>query len=96
MIDIESPTARALRALQCYDEISDARNRFLIIAAESALGEELGLECTGEPEGWNDDDGSVAYFRHDGDTCPIHEWLVPDDATATHEKQRSYIYRGIE
>jgi hypothetical protein len=83
-IDIETPVAKALRALQIYDELTPATvgNRHLVMEAETALGEELGLECTGEPDGWNED-GSVAFYSHNGGTCPIHEWLVPDDHPST-------------
>jgi hypothetical protein len=78
-----SPVSRALRALQRYDELapySEVGLRYLIIEAQTALGEELGLTCTGEPDGWNPD-GSVAYYSHNGETCPIHEWLVEADAS---------------
>ncbi len=71
---------RALRALQRYDELAPASEyRYLLIQAQSALGDILGLECTGVPDGWNED-GTVAFLSHNGDTCPIHEWLVPLDA----------------
>lgn len=81
-VDVDAPVARALRALQKLDELASLPlYRYLLIEAESALGEELGLDCTGVPDGWNDD-GSVALYSHDGDTCPIHEWLVEDDASA--------------
>lgn len=70
---------RALRAIQKYDEVfSGVHARFLLIEAETALGEYLGLSCTGEPDGWNED-GSIALYKHNGDTCPIHEWLVESD-----------------
>jgi hypothetical protein len=85
-MDTEQPLARALRALQVYDELTAAAvgNRHLLIQAETILGEELGLECAGEEDGWNED-GTVAFYKHDGDTCPVHEWLVPDD----HPYERS-------
>jgi len=75
----EAPLARALRALQKYDEVvSDVDHRYLLIEAETILGDELGLDCTGEPGGWNAD-GSVALYDHNGETCPVHEWLVEED-----------------
>jgi hypothetical protein len=79
MSDVTCPMALALRALQRYDELLPAGpHRYHLIEAESILGYELGLECTGEPDGWNAD-GTVALYSHDGGTCPIHEWLVPND-----------------
>lgn len=77
--------ARALRWLQVLDERTTATlapaHRELLIRAESLLGETLGLDCTGVEDGWNDD-GTVAFFSHDGGTCPIHEWLVEADHAA--------------
>jgi len=29
---------------------------------------------------YTNEDGTVAYYSHDGDTCPIHEWLVDSDS----------------
>lgn len=77
-----TPTARALRTLQVLDQAMPLDpHRHLLIEAQTHLGEALGLECTGEVDGRNAD-GSPAYYSHNGDTCPIHEWLVPaDDAT---------------
>lgn len=69
----------ALRAIQKLDELQPTPHRHLIIEAESRLGELLGLECTGVADWWNDD-GTPAGYSHNGDTCPIHEWLVPSDA----------------
>lgn len=81
MQDTETPVARALRAIQILDErMPGVAFRYLLIQAEDALGDELGLDCTGVPSGWNED-GSVACYDHDSDTCPIHEWLVPGDAS---------------
>lgn len=88
----DTPAGRALRALQVYDELIPGTEkgaahtyRYLIIEAETALGEVLGLECTGEEDGWNED-GSVAFYSHDGDTCPVHEWLVPADHELAERK----------
>jgi hypothetical protein len=87
-MDVDSPVALALRALQKLDEVQGldgatvnvaGKHRYLIIEAQSHLGEALGLECTGAPDGTNED-GTVAYYSHDGDTCPIHEWLVDSDS----------------
>jgi hypothetical protein len=77
---IETDAALSLRALQKLDELATLDgHRYLLIEAETRLGDMLGLDCTGVPAIWNAD-GSVAGFDHNGDTCPIHEWLVPDDA----------------
>jgi hypothetical protein len=82
-IDTTTPEALALRALQKLDEVSPLTpHRYLLIEAETQLGKTLGLTCTGEPSGWNED-GSVAYYDHNGDTCPIHEWLDTTDAETT-------------
>lgn len=76
----ETPVAKALRALQMFDEKTHIDNtRYLLMEAMSHLGEELGLECTGVVDGWNDDD-SPAFYKHNGSTCPIHEWLVESDS----------------
>ena len=70
----------ALRALQKLDEVHNlGDHRHFLIEALTALGVELGLECTGVVDGTNSD-GSPAYYSHNGDTCPIHEWLVKEDA----------------
>ena len=70
---------RALRALQKYDELvgsgADVPGRHLLIEAETALGAILGLTCTGVEE-------TPGYYDHSGDTCPVHEWLVPEDHAA--------------
>lgn len=87
-MDVNSHVALALRALQKLDERQGldvatvnvaGKHRYLITEAQTHLGEALGLECTGAPDGVNED-GSVAYYSHNGDTCPIHEWLVDGDA----------------
>ena len=76
------PAELALRAIQKYDEVAgsalDARFRYLLIEAESELGALLGLACTGEPSSWTRE-GVVLAYDHDGETCPVHEWLVPAD-----------------
>lgn len=82
-MNVDGMAARALRAIQKYDEVAgnappDLLQRPLLIAAEDALGELLGLDCTGEPSAW-DAAGRVAGYSHDGETCPIHEWLVEAD-----------------
>lgn len=75
----ESRLGLALRALQRYDELTPAGPyRYHLIEAETLLGGLLGLECTGEADACNAD-GSIALYSHNGDTCPIHEWLVPAD-----------------
>lgn len=76
---VESELALALRELQKLDEVADLNgHRYMLIRAESHLGEILGLSCTGEPAIFAAD-GSVDGYDHDMGTCPIHEWLVPDD-----------------
>jgi hypothetical protein len=78
-LEIEHAEA-ALRRLQVLDEVADlGDHRHLLIAAETELGEILGFECTGEVDGENAD-GTSAFYSHNGDTCPIHEWLVEEDA----------------
>jgi len=74
--DVDQPAAVALRELQKLDEVTKIQPRERLIEAQDALGAELGLECTGAPEG----DG---WYDHSGDTCPIHEWLVPSDYNET-------------
>jgi hypothetical protein len=79
---------QALRALQKLDEIvSLGTHRYLLIEAETALGELLGLECTGEVDGTNAD-GTPAFYSHNGSTCPIHEWLIEQDGRDIHELMR--------
>ncbi len=90
-MNVSSPLALALRAIQKYDEVAgftpklgadplaEIEARVLLIEAETILGNLLGLECTGEPTAWSLDDGRVTGYSHNGDTCPIHEWLVPAD-----------------
>lgn len=85
---VQAHAANALRALQRFDELEKFGNRHLLIQAETELGAVLGLECTGEEDGWNED-GSVAYWSHNGITCPIHEWLVQSDAAEVHEQKRA-------
>jgi len=74
----QEPAERALRAIQSLDELEKLKHRHLLIEAETALGELLGLECTGVVDGTNAD-GSPAYYDHSGNTCPIHEWLTESD-----------------
>lgn len=77
-MDVSSPAALALRALQKYDEVASQQRqdiillRPLLIEAEDALGVLLGLECSGVSEGGG-------FYDHSGETCPIHEWLVEAD-----------------
>jgi hypothetical protein len=81
-----SNVREALRLLQKLDERHDlGDHRYLVIAAETKLGEELGLECTGVVEGRNED-GSPAYYAHDSETCPIHEWVEPSDSIYGREE----------
>jgi hypothetical protein len=79
---ISQPAALALRAIQKYDEVAgsalDAQHRYLLIEAETELGRLLGLDCSGEPGSWTRE-GVVTAYDHDGDTCPVHEWLVESD-----------------
>lgn len=77
-LDANAPVARALRALQRLDAAAGARleeHRDLITEAQTLLGAQLGLVCTGH----RDDRGTYAY-DHSGETCKIHEWLVVEDA----------------
>jgi hypothetical protein len=76
----DTPVGRALRKLQMLDEIQDMSvdGRALVLQAQTLLGEELGLDCTGEEAGWRGD-GSAFLWDHNSGTCPIHEWLVPAD-----------------
>jgi hypothetical protein len=82
---VSSPTARTLRLLQQLDEVlayvdTEILARRYLVEAESQLGELLGLACTGEPETVNPGTGEAyTAYDHSGDTCPIHEWLVPSD-----------------
>ena len=79
---VSSPAALALRAIQKYDEIAATgpavMHRDLLIEAETHLGELLGLSCSGEPSSWTRE-GVITAYDHDGETCPVHEWLVPSD-----------------
>ena len=74
----------ALRAIQKADQLLPCvtghaiRGRTYLTEALSALGDELGLECTGADEG----DGN---FDHSGDTCPIHEWFDENDYAEVSE-----------
>lgn len=76
-IDLTGPAARALRTIQKLDQLLPIEtlvvHRSLLLEAETALGEVLGLECGGK------DQGGGGFYDHSGDTCPIHEWLVPSD-----------------
>lgn len=74
------PALRALRELQILDGRTVPENRILysnrlrLLAAQSALGELLGLTCTGVAE-----DGG--HFSHDSPyTCPVHEWFDESDS----------------
>lgn len=75
----EQRATTALRELQRLDEAHElGEHRHYLIRAQTELGELLGLECTGEVDGTNAD-GSPAFYSHNGNTCPVHEWLVPED-----------------
>lgn len=78
----------ALRALQKLDELESVSNRYLIIQAEDHLGVIADLVCTGEVDGVNAD-GTPAFYDHNGETCPIHEWLVEADGREIHAMLRS-------
>jgi hypothetical protein len=92
-VDVESEVARALRALQKFDQIatvekhSPVRSRPMFLEALDALGRQLGLECTGVKEPYQVKLGPnrkgpkvwVIGYDHSGETCPIHEWLVESD-----------------
>jgi hypothetical protein len=79
--DVDSPVARALRALQLLDHHAALPHfRHLLVHAETLLGEELGLVCTGEPAIYDDHGTTIDGYDHNGDTCPIHEWLVEADS----------------
>ena len=70
-VDVESPAARALRAVQKMEAVEFPTNtaaRDCLFDVKTYLGEALGLQCTSDDA----DD-------HNGATCPIHEWLVPAD-----------------
>jgi hypothetical protein len=75
-----SDLQRALRRLQQVDHAArlPVEARTWLIEAETLLGDQLGLECTGEPGGWNAD-GDVVAWDHNGGTCPVHEWLDASD-----------------
>ena len=78
-----TPAARALRAIQTLDELlPTAEHRRYIIEAEDALGWILGLDCTA------DDPRDTPHLSHNGETCPIHEWLVPADQLAANAERR--------
>lgn len=80
MSHVRTPVALALRALQKLDELDSIPNRHLLIEAQTQLGKDLGLECTGVRDGEG--------YEHNGDTCPIHEWLVPGDAATIEVGRR--------
>lgn len=75
----------ALRRLQQWDQVAgrvsvdDART--LIIEAQDALAAALGLECTGVKDG-------PGMYEHNGDTCPVHEWLEPNDCRKVERRFR--------
>lgn len=80
MSHMEQHAEEALRELQKLDEVHNLdAHRHYVVRAQDALGELLGLECTGEVDGENED-GSPAYYSHNGGTCPIHEWFDESDA----------------
>lgn len=69
----------ALRKIQKLDELTlrlqrglGGAERLLLMGACDALGELLGLKCTGVAEG-------NGFYDHSGGTCPIHEWFDPDE-----------------
>jgi hypothetical protein len=84
---LETPAALALRALQKYDQAVPVAqqsgppdravlvSRPLLLEAQSELGKLLGLRCAGVAEG-------NGWFSHNGETCPVHEWLVAEDHDA--------------
>lgn len=75
-VDAESPVALALRDVQRFDQMhSSGADREVLLRVMDALGRALNLACTGVRE-----PGEVLAYDHSGDTCPIHEWLVPSDA----------------
>lgn len=81
-VNLESPEAKTLRALQRYDEVQPSTwGRAHLMEAQTILGKTLGLACTGVDEGGG-------FYAHDGDTCPIHEWLVSADAEKVEEEAR--------
>lgn len=74
----DTRTARALRGLQVLDKMQGrgARRawyeRTLMLRAMDALGAQLSIRCTGVG---NPEEG----YDHNGDTCPVHEWLIEAD-----------------
>jgi hypothetical protein len=79
--DLNGPEARALRAVQKLDQFSSVEGREYLIEAEDALGELLGLDCTA------DDPDASPFYSHNGETCLIHEWLVPSDAEEVPDRE---------
>lgn len=80
---------RALRALQVADEampmeVYVKHGRSWLLEVQDRLGRELGLTCTGERE--HEQEGDVVAYDHNGDTCPIHEWLVTSDESGTGKR----------
>lgn len=63
----------ALRALQRYDEVQDLgpAERDRLVRVQEDLGARIGLDCTGTG-------GAYDSRHHDGETCPIHEWVEPE------------------
>ena len=86
MTDTASREALLLRGLQILDELVTVPDRSILIVAESELGAELGLECTGRPGGWAED-GTVVAYDHNGETCPIHEWLEESDPASLKRRR---------
>jgi hypothetical protein len=73
--------ALALRGLQMLDQMQRDRQRSALERATlyrcmDSLGACLFIACTGTG---SPDEG----YEHNGDTCPVHEWLVPDDYDAS-------------
>ena len=75
MANPTSDLALALRAIQKADDLppGSPEARDYLMRACDLLGFQLGLECS------SDDPRD-----HNGDTCPIHEWLVPGDHEDLH------------
>lgn len=76
-----TPAAQTLRAMQMLDSRSsyglrrDYRTRELWCEAYDQLGKLLGLKCSGYANPQSEGGG----YSHDGESCLLHEWLIPGD-----------------
>jgi hypothetical protein len=75
---IEAFAREALRALQRYDEVATlerAERARMLTVMEDIGGGVIGLDCTGHAR------------SHDGETCPIHEWVDEHDAALASDAE---------